>query len=521
VGIGASAGGLEALVEFLEHMPADSGMAIVIVQHLDPTQKGMMPELLQRATAMKVTQVVDRTVVKANCVYVIPPNCDLSLLHGMLHLLTPLQTRGLRLPIDFFFRSLAEDQHERSVGIILSGMGTDGTLGLRAIKEKTGVVLVQDPKSAKFDSMPRSAIEAGLADFVAPVEDLPGKLIAYSRHLPAIGRTERPLEEKVQSALEKIVILLRSDSGHDFSLYRRSTLYRRVERRMGIHQLAKISAYVRYLQENPQELGILFKELLIGVTNFFRDPPVWQLMGKKVLPALLAGRPEGTVLRAWVAGCSTGEEAYTLAMIFAETLKQTKAAENYSLQIYATDLDKDAIEKARRGLFPENIAADVSPERLARFFVKEEGGYRVNKQIRAMVVFAPQNLIMDPPFTKLDLLCCRNLLIYLTPELQKKLFPLFHYSLNPRGVLLLGSAESTGSFAHFFAPLASKERIFQRTESAQPGNQLDFPAVFVPTPASRPDAAQVVRPGHSLQLLADQLLQSRFTPPGGAGQRAG
>src|ERR1039458_8871770 len=276
VGIGASAGGLEALVQFLEHVPADSGMAFVIIQHLDPTHKGMMPELLQRATSMKVMQVKDRTKVRPNCVYVIAPNSDMSVLHGTLHLLAPVAPRGLRLPIDFFFRSLAEDQHERSVGIILSGMGGDGTLGLRAIKDKAGVALVQDPATAIYDSMPRSAIEAGLADFVASAGELPGKLIAYTAHLPRIGKSDLPLEGKAQGALDKIVILLRSRSGHDFSLYRRSTLYRRVERRMGIHQLASIGDYIRYLQENSQELDILFKEMLIGVTRFFRDPEAWR-----------------------------------------------------------------------------------------------------------------------------------------------------------------------------------------------------------------------------------------------------
>jgi two-component system CheB/CheR fusion protein len=514
VGIGASAGGLEALVEFLARVPTDSGMAFVVIQHLDPTQKAMMAELLQRSTALKVMQVTDRTKVQPDCVYVIPPNCDMSILHGTLHLMAPVQARGLRLPIDFFFRSLAEDRHEFSIGIILSGMGSDGALGLGAIKERGGVVLVQDPKTAKFDSMPRSVIDAGLADIVASADELPGKLLAYLKHLPRLGRSERPLEEKTQNALEKIVILQRAHSGHDFTLYRRSTLHRRVERRMGIHQLVKIDAYVRYLQENPQELGILFKELLIGVTNFFRDPAVWQQLAKKTLPALLANRPGGAALRAWVAGCSTGEEAYTLAIVFTEALKQLKAPGKISLQIYATDLDKDAIERARQGFFPENIAADVTPARLARFFVKEEGGYRIDKQIRAMVVFAPQNLIMDPPFTKLDILCCRNLLIYLTPELQRKLFPLFHYSLNPRGVLLLGSAESIGSFTPLFTPIAPREKIFQRAESILPGNLLDFPAVFVPTPASRPALpAATGRTGPSLQSLADQMLQSRYAPP--------
>ena len=513
VGIGASAGGLEALAQFLEQVPLDSGMAYVIVLHLDPTQKGMMPELLQRATALKVVQVKDRTRVRPNAVYVIPPNRDLSLLRGVLHLLTPVGSRGLRLPIDFFFRSLAEDQQERSVGIILSGMGSDGTLGLKAIKEKAGVALVQDPATAKFDAMPTSVIEAGLADFVASADQLPARLLAYQRHLPRIIRSGPQLEGRLQGSMEKIVILLRSHTGHDFTLYRRSALHRRVERRMGIHQMAKIGDYVRYLQENAQERGILFKELLIGVTSFFRDPAAWAQLAKKAIPALLASRPEGGVLRAWVAGCSTGEEAYTLAMVFTEAMQRAKPASRFTLQIYATDLDKDAIEKARVGLFPASIAADVSAARLDRFFVKEAQGYRVNKEIRAMVVFAPQNLIMDPPFTRLDLLSCRNLLIYLTHELQQKLFPLFHYSLNPGGVLFLGSAESIGAFPHLFTALAPKERIFRRGLAAAPGKLQDFPAVFVPSRGNRPrPPAALPRHAPSLQSLADQLLLTRLSP---------
>ena len=463
VGIGASAGGLEALEHFLGHVPAGSGMAFVIVQHLDPTHKGIMPELLQRATGMKVIQVKDRTRVQPDCVYVIPPNKDMSILHGVLHLLEPAAPRGLRLPIDFFLRSLAQDQQERSIGVILSGMGSDGTLGLRAIKEKAGVVLVQEPATAKFDGMPRSAIDAGLADIVAPVDELPGKIIAYLQRTPLLARPELALEDKTQSALEKAVILLRAHTGHDFSLYKRNTLYRRIERRMGIHQIDKIAAYVRYLQENSQELDLLFKELLIGVTSFFRDPAAWEQLREQALPALLASRPAGHALRAWVPGCSTGEEAYSLAIVFKEALEQVKPKGNFTLQVFATDLDRDAIDKARQGVFPDNIAADVSPERLSRFFSKEEHGYRVRKEIREMVIFAPQNLIMDPPFTKLDILSCRNLLIYLAPEMQKKLIPLFHYSLNPGGILFLGSAETIGGFTDLFAPLSGKSRIFRRT----------------------------------------------------------
>jgi len=500
-------------VQFFEHVPPNSGMAFVVVQHLDPTHEGMMPELLQRVTSMKVIQVTDRTRVQKDHLYVIPPNSDMSILHGVLHLLAPAAPRGLRLPIDFFFRSLAADERDLSVGIILSGMGSDGTLGLRAIKEQAGLSLVQDPATAKFASMPQSAIKARLADIVASAEELPGKLIAYTQNTPRISNAERHVDTFLQSGVEKIVILLRSHTGHDFTLYRRSTLYRRVERRMGIHQLSKIGGYVRYLQENPQELDILFKELLIGVTSFFRDPAAWQQLARTVIPALLESRAPGGVLRAWVAGCSTGEEAYSLAIVLTEALNEIKAKHHFSVQIYATDLDKDAIEKARQGLFPENIVADVAPSRLTRFFVKEPDGFRVCKEIRAKVVFAPQNLIMDPPFTKLDILCCRNLLIYLTSDLQKKLIPLFHYSLNPGGVLFLGSAESIGGFANLFVPLAARERIFRRSDAAAPGSQLDFPAVFVPAPSRADAPAPASRTGNSLQSVADHLLQARFSPP--------
>src|SRR5664279_1664013 len=352
VGIGASAGGLEALEQFLGHVPAGSGMAFVIVQHLDPTRKGIMPELLQRATRMKVLQVKDRTRVRPDCVYVIPPNKDMSILHGVLHLLKPTAVRGMRLPIDFFLRSLAQDQQEHSVGVILSGMGSDGTLGLRAIKEKAGVVLVQEPATAKFDSMPRSAIDAGLADIVAPAEELPGKIAAYLQRTPLIAPTEGGLEDKMQSALEKIIILLRAHTGQDFSHYKRNTLYRRIERRMGIHQINKMAVYVRYLQENSQEMDLLFKELLIGVTNFFRDPAAWELLREEAIPALLARRSSGQALRAWVPACSTGEEAYSLAIVLKEAVEETKPQVNLPIQVFATDLDRDAIDKARQGLFP-------------------------------------------------------------------------------------------------------------------------------------------------------------------------
>ena len=511
VGIGASAGGLEALELFLQNVPESSGMAFVIVQHLDPTHKGIMAELLQRDTAMKVTQVKDHTRVRPNCVYVIPPNKDMSVLHGVLHLFDPAAPRGLRLPIDFFFRALADDSEERSIGVILSGMGTDGTLGLKAIKGKAGVVFVQDPASAKFDGMPRSAVEAGLADVVAPVEALPGKIIAYLRHSPLIAKPRLVEEDKAHSAFDKIVILLRAQTGHDFSLYKKNTIYRRVERRMGIHQIDQIASYVRFVQQNPQELDLLFKEFLIGVTNFFRDPAAWETLKAQVIPALLKDRPASQAVRVWVPGCATGEEPYSLAMVFREALEQLKLARNHTIQIFATDLDRDAIEKARAGIFPANIAADVSSERLSRFFVHLERGYQVSKPVREAVIFASQNVIMDPPFTKLDLVSCRNMLIYMMPELQKKLLPLFHYSLNPNGFLFLGSAETIGGCTDLFAPLEGEAQLYRRLESGPHAEPVEFPASFTPARTAGPQP-KALKPPADLQSQAEQLLLQRYSP---------
>jgi chemotaxis methyl-accepting protein methylase/outer membrane murein-binding lipoprotein Lpp len=510
VGIGASAGGLEALEAFLANVPKDSGMAFVIVQHLDPTHKDMMVELLQRGTAMPVIQVKNRTRIKRNCVYVIPPNKDMSILHGVLHLLDPVMPRGLRLPIDFFLRSLADDQQERSIGVILSGMGSDGTLGLHAIKEKAGVVFVQEPTSAKFDGMPRSAVESGVADVIAPVEALPGKIVAYLRHVPLIPKPGRADHYAVQSALEKVMILLRGQTGHEFSLYKKSMVYRRIERRMGLHQIGKIADYVRFLRENPQEVELLFRELLIGVTNFFRDPEAWDQLKAEVLPELLAGCISNRTLRAWTPACASGEEAYSLAILFKETVEELRPAKNVTLQIFATDLDQQAIEKARQGVYTANIAADVSAKRLDRCFVKMERGYQVAKSIREMVIFAPQNIIMDPPFTKLDILCCRNLLIYLTPELQKKLFPLFHYSLNQGGFLFLGGAETVGNFTNLFAPLTGKTRLYRRLDSALPMQPIEFPTTFTPGKPGAP--ARPLEPAADLQTLTEQLLLHKYSP---------
>jgi chemotaxis protein methyltransferase CheR/two-component system CheB/CheR fusion protein len=513
IGIGASAGGLEALEQFFAHVPSNCGAGFVVIQHLDPNYQGILPELLQRVTPMKVAQVSDRVKVKSDWVYVIPPNKDLSILHGKLHLLEPMTPRGLRLPIDAFFRALADDQHEQAIGVILSGMGSDGTLGLRAIKENAGLSLVQSPESAKFDSMPRSAIDAGLADIIAPPQEMWERISTYLKHSPrGLHAVHEPiLELKSQSALEQIVILLRERTGNDFSLYKKNTIYRRIERRMGLHQIDTIAKYVRYLRENPQELDLLFKELLIGVTNFFRDPDVWERLKTQVIPALFAESPTGKALRAWIPACSTGEEAYSLAIVFKEALMQSQLQQRFTLQLFATDLDQDAIDKARQGYFPANIAGDVSAERLSRFFSVDGSGYRINKEIREMIIFAPQNVIMDPPFTKLDFLSCRNLLIYLSPELQKKLITLFHYSLTSHGILLLGSAETVSGFAHLFSVVDSKARLYQRIGHSFPIG-IDFPTKYFPATSLTQATSTQTNPIDNLQTLADQLLLQHFSP---------
>ena len=517
VGIGSSAGGLEALEQFFGGVPPASGLAFVVVQHLDPTRNSMLVELLQRTTSMPVAEITDHVAVRPDHVYVIPPNRDLSILHGVLHLIEPAAPRGLRLPIDFFLRSLAADRREHGVGVILSGMGSDGTLGLRAIKEEAGAAFVQSPESAKFEGMPRSSINAGLADVTAPAEELAQEIIAYLKHVPQwVTRPEVDSGASRSSGLDKVLLLLRAQTGHDFSLYKKSTLVRRIERRIGLHHLAGINDYVRYLRDNPQEAGFLFKELLIGVTSFFRDPAVWEQLKDDVIPALLAARPGGGTLRAWVTACSTGEEAYTLAIVFREAVEQMHPNAHWSLQVFATDLDRDAIDKARTGAYPANIAADVTDARLRRFFVDDERGYRVGKDIREMVIFAPHDLVRDPPFTRLDLLTCRNLLIYLEADLQSKLMPLFHYSLNRGGVLVLGSAETVGTATDLFAGLPGKCRIYRRNETALPPGLAEFPAGIARRrlgerqaviTASTPSAEKP-----NLQALTDALVLRRFSP---------
>jgi two-component system CheB/CheR fusion protein len=501
VGLGASAGGLEALEKFFARVPADGGMAFVVVTHLHPGHTSLLPELLGKCTRMRVRPATDGVAVEPNTVYMSLPDGYLAILHGTLHIMQPDEAGLLRLPIDYFFRSLAEDQKEKAIGIVLSGTGTDGTLGLKAIKGATGMTMAQEPDSAKYSGMPSSAIATGLVDYILPVERLPQQLAAYTQG-PYLASTGHEFgEEGLSEPMQKILVLLRARAGHDFSVYKTNTIRRRIERRINVHQISGPQQYLRLLQENPHELDLLFKELLISVTNFFRDPEAFSVLAKSVVPRLLAARPENTPLRVWVAGCSTGEEAYSLAMLLQEGLDKLK--QQFPMQIFATDLDNEAIDAARTGLYPEGIARDVRPQRLARFFIKEDGGYRIKKEIREMVIFAPQNVLKDPPFTKLDLVACRNLLIYVKPAAQERLLALFHYALKPGGILFLGSSESITGLTDHFNVMNKKWKLFARKEATA---RYALPDGFA-TPTAKGEATYG-GPGDVVEHTRKQLLST-------------
>ena len=466
MGIGASAGGLAAFEAFFSGMPADSdpGMAFVLVQHLAPDHKSILSDLIRRYTRMQVFEVTDGMEVRPNCAYIIPPNRDMAFMNGTLQLLESAAPRGQRLPIDFFFRSLAQDQHERAIGVVLSGTGSDGTLGIRAIKGEGGMVMAQNPESTEYDGMPRSALATGLVDYELPPAEMAAQLIAYTTH--AFGKPPQPAtpHPMTESALKKVFVLLRAQTGHDFSQYKPSTISRRIERRMAVHQIETLEDYVKFIQQTPDEVEALFRDMLIGVTNFFRDPEVFAAIEAQVIPALFAGKPADAAVRVWVAGCSSGEEAYSLAILLAE--RQEALKQSFKVHVFATDIDSRAIAAARAGIYPASIAADLTPERLARFFSREPGdnAYRIHKGIRDMLIFSEQDVLKDAPFSKLDLISCRNLLIYLNADLHKKLVPLFHYALKPNGFLILGTSETVGEADDLFAALERKHKIYRRKE---------------------------------------------------------
>jgi two-component system CheB/CheR fusion protein len=514
VGIGASAGGLETLEAFFDHMPGDARVAFVVVQHLSPKHKSVMAELLAKHTQMCVRQIEDGLRLAPGCIFLNPPDKNVSLFNHTLHLMELAVGRGINMPIDFFFRSLAEDQKEHAIGIVLSGTASDGTLGLQAIKGEGGMAMVQDPATAKYDGMPRNAIETGLIDFILPVETMPQALLAYVQH-PFSHVTESGPAARTDERQQynKIAALIRSATGHDFSQYKPNTVRRRIERRLAVHHLDKLSDYALYLQKNPAETQALFKDLLIGVTRFFRDPEAFAALAAKGLDALVGAKTKGQTLRCWVVGCANGEEAYSVAILIVEAME--KHDKLLDAQVFATDIDAQAIETARKGAYPESIATDLSKARLQRWFIKADGMFKVKKQLREMVVFSPQSVIKDPPFSRLDLVSCRNLLIYMEPSLQQKIIPLLHYALNPEGLLFLGSAETIGDFTDLFTTLDSRQRIYRH----KPWNSqklIEYPARRALPPA----AAQDVRRGPAkpppldYQALAEKMILDQFAPAG-------
>lgn len=520
VGIGASAGGLAAMEAFFSGMPTeqDPGMAFVLVQHLDPDHKSLLAELIARRTRMQVFEVQDGMRVQVNCIYIIPPNRDMAFMNGSLQLLEPTAARGHRLPIDYLFSSLAADQHEQAIGIVLSGTGSDGTLGVRAIKMEGGLVLAQTPGSCEFDGMPNSALATRLVDFELPPAEMATQLMTYVARTAGRKLVANNLAPAFgENTLKKIFVLLRAQTGHDFSQYKPSTINRRIERRMAVHQIDAIDSYVKYLQQTPVEVQALFNDLLIGVTNFFRDPEAFEVLETRVVPMLFEGKTAGNAVRVWCTGCSTGEEAYSIAILLQEQVERLKAS--YKVQVFATDIDSRAIAVARAGVYPTSIAEHVSTERLARYFTLEPDGsaYRVHKGIRDLLVFSEQDVIKDPPFSKLDLISCRNLLIYLGSELQKKLISLFHYALQSRGVLFLGTSETAGEQGDLFSGLDRKAKIYLRREDFQ-GAQRAALGRFLPPLIERdlnqPRAAgKAVLPAKlSLRELTEQTLLQQVAP---------
>lgn len=547
VGIGASAGGLEALEQFFAHIPNDSGLSYVVVQHTSPEHKTLLGSLLQRVTSVPVRDARNGVVLAPDHIYVMPTGGQLRVERGCLRFKPAHKSSSSPEAIDVFLTSLAQDQGERAVGVVLSGMGHDGTAGLQAVHSAAGFCLAQQPDTAAFAAMPQSAIDAGCVDAVTPPQEMPGLIAQWLGrsqpaaitpspaqkvpHMPAVSDAAKEPQATVPptpdtptgpftEVLQAIVDLLHQHLQHDFSLYKPSTLLRRVERRMHVHQLASMDDYVLYLQHNPQELDVLFSEMLIGVTAFFRDPQVWQDLVTQVLPTLLATQRSGSV-RAWVLGCSTGEEAYSLAMLLRES-QDAQAPVPLAVQIYATDLNPTAIAVARKGWYSTQALADVSVERRERFFIPQEGGFAVHPDIRAMVMFARHDVIVDPPFTQLDLLLCRNVLIYFNATLQRRLIPLFHFSLRAGGTLVLGSAETVGRSQNLFTTLVARSRIYKRNEqTAEPGSVV-FPVrrrvpshtppqeLSVSSPIPPMSAATATSP--NLQTLADQVLLQAYSP---------
>jgi two-component system CheB/CheR fusion protein len=523
VGIGASAGGLKALEKFFDNMPPEENISFVVVQHLDPKHESLMPGLLEKHTQMKVATAKSGQKIEPNHLYIKPPGKDVVVKSRTLYLQEPSERKGVQLTIDIFFRSLAKDLGELAICVILSGAGSDGSLGLKSIKGEGGMAMVQEEKQAEYDGMPRSAINTGRVDYVLPVERMPGQLISYIRHLSEVPEKIESDEEKTEQSVNRILTSVRLATGHDFNNYKRSTVHRRIARRMAVLQLAEISLYAQYLRQNPTEIDELFKDLLINVTNFFRDSAAFEILERRTLPMLLeekAAREEelDAPLRIWVPGCGTGEEAYSLAMLLVEAMERQGV--HFRVQVFATDINRETIEFGRAGLYPDNIAADVSAVRLKRFFKRESDSYRIDRKIREMVVFAIHDLTRDPPFSRLDMVSCRNVLIYMNTPLQKRIIPLFHYSLREGGILFLGSSEGVGEFTDCFDFIDKKYKIYRNRKTEDRHTLLNHLIDHAGLPFHEPARGatghagwQSGEPDINVRRLVEQSIIRKYAPP--------
>ena len=518
VGIGASAGGLEAFSELLRYLPEKTGMAFVLVQHLDPKHGSALREILARTTKIPVTEVTQGVVVQPDHAYVIPANTSLTIKNGMLQLGSRVLTHGQHMPINDFFRSLAENAGQQAIGVILSGTASDGTEGCRAIKAAGGITFAQDEESAKYDSMPRNAVNAGCIDFILSPKDIARELGGISQH-PYVARVVSPAMEgaegMVGSDLNALFGLLRESTGVDFTNYKHTTLHRRIRRRMAVHKVEKLKDYLRFIGRKPEELDELYRDLLIHVTGFFREPEAFVALRKHVYPKLFEGRKPDNPIRVWVAGCSTGEEAYSIAITLLEYMwvhSRNISQAATAIQIFATDISDTALDRARTGLYTEAAVAEISAERLKRFFVRLDGGFQINKSIRDMCIFAKQNLVKDPPFSNLDLVSCRNLLIYLGPVLQRRVIPSLHYALKPGGYLMLGASENLGGFADHFGLVDKKDKIYQKRKTTARLTTYFANADYLPIRTGDPKLARELPAPFTVEREVEHLLVNRFVP---------
>ncbi len=512
VGVGASAGGLDAFAKLVKGLPAAPGMALVLIQHLDPSHESVMAELLSRHTSMSVVQATDGMPLQPDQVYVIPPREYLSIQDGALHLHPRPIRPGPRLPLDFFLSSLAVAFGEHAISVILTGTGADGSVGLKAVKENGGLVIAQDPKDAAYDGMPLSAIMTGAVDLILPVDKIPEALLRYTGHDYASVRVRSPsARDQEEKELTEIIELLSRTTRRKFGFYRAGTLLRRIHRRMAMRGLDDLDAYKKLISEDRAEIEALARDLLIHVTSFFRDPKAFALLNEKVIHPLVADKANGDAIRVWVPGCSTGEEAYSIALLFLEEI--ARARRDLSLQIFASDPDEATVAFARNGLYPISIESEVSAERLERFFNKETHGYRVTSKLRDPVLFTAHDMLSDAPFSRLDLISCRNVLIYLRPEMQQKVLALFHFALRENAALFLGTSETVGKFTDRFEPLSATQRLYQRVGRSRP-QDVDFPVgIAERVQALWPRSARPVQPKPSgLADVAQRVLLETFAP---------